>query len=241
MSIHDELANLAAKLRVGKRGIHATATIVPFTRALADTVGPILQDPTGKLAGELNSMWDLIKSSPTPARAVFVIKRNTSNSAWADIWQFQLLIIIVQGFSTVRRRIPPRDRRLKMGRLDQVIAAARHAWDEYVKLHGARTVIDHMIEAVAYLLDTLPRGLALDERRVVLDGVRIDRKLTSKEHVFLTLLVDKNGETVSSREFRDREIPRPGQLKHRLVQKTEFQFLDGYVIPDSGGYRLRRA
>ena len=241
MSIHDDLANLADKLQAERRKTHAPATAVPLKWELADALGPILQKPRGQLAEELNSMWDLIKSSPTPARAVFVPKPNTSNSAWAAIWRLQLLIIIAQGFSTVCHRIPPRDRRLKMGRLDQVIAAARHAWDEYVKLHGARTVIDHMIEAVAYLLDTLPRGLALDERRVVLDGVRIDRKLTSKEHVFLTLLVDKNGETVSSREFRDREIPRPGQLKHRLVQKTEFQFLDGYVIPDSGGYRLRRA
>lgn len=240
MSVRDEMTDLVASLRAEKRKIDATATTVPFTRDIADALGPMLQDPKGQLAEELNSMWDLVKSSPNPAKAIFVPKPSTSNTKWAAISWLQILIVIAQAFSSVPRRIPPKDRRLKLGRLGEVIKTARHAWHDYIKLHGARTVVDQIIDAVGYLVACLPRGLELDGRHLIHNGVRIGRRLSNRFYDFMRLLLEADGRPVDLLTFVQSGVPHPHSTRHRLAKEAEFAFLNSLIqtAPD-GGYVLR--
>ena len=239
MSVRETLTDLVAMLRAEKRRIKVTATSVPFMRELADALAPVLQTPRGSLANELESMWELIVCSPKPARAIFVPKPNSSNVRWAAISWLQILVIIAQAFSSAPRRIPPVDRRMKLGRREEVIKSARRAWHDYVRVRGARAAADELVQALEALLGMLPWGVELDDGHVVIEGARIEKKLTRSETVFLALLIDGRGQVVSKKAFLDRGIRNPVLLKHRLVEKSEFKSLDDYIIPDSGGYRLR--
>lgn len=235
MTARNDLETLMADLRRARR--QRTGNAIPLKK-LANLLGSLLRDPPAELHVKLDSLWDYARTRPNPLAAVFAPRRDSSHRPLKDLWWLQLLVIVAQGFGTRRAWIVPKNLDPHVHAAGGTVQKAHDAWDRCVRDRGSAVLRD-LIDAIELLFDSVPRGLVLDGRYLVKDGVRIDQKLTLKQAVFMRLLIESNGKPVSRSDFLTNEIRRADLIKTRLLADPPFQFLEDHIVSDSGaGYHL---
>ncbi|MHC4066096.1 MAG: hypothetical protein ACYSUQ_06360 [Planctomycetota bacterium] len=235
MTARHDLETLMADLRTARR--QRTRGAIPL-RKLADLLGSLLRAPPVELQVKLDSLWDYARMLSRPLAAVCAPRRGSSHRPLQELWWLQVLVIVAQGFGTRRAWIVPKKLDPQVPTAGATVQTARDAWDRYVRDRGS-TVLGDLINAIGLLLDSVPRGLSLDGRCLVKDGVRIDHELTAKQAVFMRLLIESNGKPVSHHGFQKHGIQRVDLIKTRLLADSRFHFLEDHIASDGGsGYRL---
>lgn len=132
----------------------------------------------------------------------------------------------------------PRKLDPKVTSAQSAVKAACAAWDQ-IRCDRGSAVLGDLIDAIEILLDRLPRGLTLDGRFLLNDGVRIDQAMTAKETQLMKLLIDADGKVVSKDTFRKGGIGGLDVLKSRFLCKPQFSFLEDHIVSVAGsGYQL---
>jgi len=237
MGIRTEIGDVSTKLELARQTVHIAGPAIPFENDVANVFRKATGSQSPQLARELQATWSRLEGWKRPDKAVFCPKRNHPHPDRSAIAWIQLLILVTQARGSRRAWIVPR--RWYASSLEVVQKAALGAWQEYLLQYGTRTTIDHVLDALDQLLACFARSIHLDGDFLVRDGVRLKPKLSSKQRLFMKLLIDANGKLVRHADFLKKGIKRTDVLKSRLLKDEALGFLEDHIAGERGlGYRL---